>query len=949
MDRLHLKRWSMDLDDEAFARALATVGLLLADNTVRPQEVPRHVAAGNAGGHGARFQWQLPKGDVAGVISARDAATRWSKIRSENANPIRLTLVDAPAPELAIWSRWLGRITEIDGLCIAPQPAFNGRSEWRLPFTVATLASDAVALPLRDQRSVDPENWPFRFVTAGRANDRCEILVLSLPIAAALAAVLQSGLRLRATLVTVAGLGGDSMESAWPLVIAIAARVSASGVAIVPRGDAQRLADQVNAMCFDLTHNFPIDAALLRNFGRDTQLFGNCELIDASQVSAQVEKLGERVQALATDAAFALSGKSRALLTHRALPSPSPRAGEGALRDAMATSAPTFAFAHESGEAGAMTELAEVVRVANAKAVTATRSARFIQQRSFRSDPSAASSELKEIHDTFALGEAVLTRIRIGDVADAAWVSSNVAFPDHQLPPNETGHRLQVMFFEPRQFDKPIVADIHLPVLGVSTEAEFLFTPNLAGAFEARITIVHRGRILQTALMQTRVLAKRGVRKSSTQKITLRDEALIRRDWTALDKRPSFQLAMVCNHDAQQTPRMTALADKRAWAKDLTAIDEVVKAINVELSAVASNVLDYADGMDKGENPKLLVNLAGLGTELFRSLIEDQIEKNTVGGLNVSLDAITHIQIVSTRSDAVVPIEFVYDYGMPDDTIATVCPDFRKGLRSGSCKKTCPGRTDPAKHVCPMGFWGIRKVIERHVFASTQENPDNAALIVQSEVSAERDTLNILDNAVVGYSNRVKPASVKALLKAMRASVKGKVVEVKTWDDWSVAVQTHSPQLLVAFPHHDGINLNAKLEIGNQAMSTLRLLTYGKPTKTAGGVPIPIHVRMPNAAPPMVLLLGCDVAGTAQQFGNHVRNFRMAGAAIVLSTIATVFGEHAVAVGTSMVKKLVNQKGRTADNDQFGEILRDAKRQALLDSLPMALCVVAYGDADWKL
>ena len=33
----------------------------------------------------------------------------------------------------------------------------------------------------------------------------------------------------------------------------------------------------------------------------------------------------------------------------------------------------------------------------------------------------------------------------------------------------------------------------------------------------------------------------------------------------------------------------------------------------------------------------------------------------------------------------------------------------------------------------------------------------------------------------------------------------------------------------------------------------------------------------------------------------------------------------------------------------LGEALREAKRQALRDSLPMALCVVAFGDADWRL
>ena len=114
------------------------------------------------------------------------------------------------------------------------------------------------------------------------------------------------------------------------------------------------------------------------------------------------------------------------------------------------------------------------------------------------------------------------------------------------------------------------------------------------------------------------------------------------------------------------------------------------------------------------------------------------------------------------------------------------------------------------------------------------------------------------------------------------------------------------------------------------------------------------HVRPPEGEAPLVLLLGCDTAGTADAFVSHVSAFRQAGAAIVVSTIATVFGEHAVRVGTSLTAGMLQ---RTTDDaapagqgaDRFGEILRDAKRQALLESLPMALCVVAFGDADWRL
>ena len=136
------------------------------------------------------------------------------------------------------------------------------------------------------------------------------------------------------------------------------------------------------------------------------------------------------------------------------------------------------------------------------------------------------------------------------------------------------------------------------------------------------------------------------------------------------------------------------------------------------------------------------------------------------------------------------------------------------------------------------------------------------------------------------------------------------------------------------------------LEIGGVEFKTLRL-----PREY-------VHVEGPY---PLVLLLGCDVASTAQQYANHIRYFRQAGAAVIVSTIATVFGPHAVKVGQKLLDSLLTiheqsirnaEAGRPPGLDKepcIGEALREAKRQALRDSLPMALCVVAFGDADWRL
>jgi hypothetical protein len=880
----------------------------------------------------------------------------------------QISLVVRNRQAVKFWDRWelgrtLRRLPEISGLTLEGSRQWPQATAWGLPIAIGSMADDACAQWLLDRDRSAPPNWPFRYAISSRQRDRHQVLVFSKPLVLALAELQASVVRPKCGVVIVNGLGGETVQAAWPLIQDLCERLSASGVLLLAvEQDAVTLAQGVHRLAFELTHDLPIDVAARIAFDNEAVLIGNVSLLKTARISQQVRTLKNRLKQMPRSRSILLSERTVGQLTRARPPQfnithaidshgspvhamPAPDMGE-----AMAGAAPEFEFVGESHEASALTELAQAVRTASAQAVVETHAARFIQQRSFvRQEPTA---QFTPVFDAYAVAEPVVLKIRIGHRTDPRWQSSNVEFPFHELPPNESTHRLSVMFHEPHQLEQPLLADLELPRTGSSTEAVFSFTPQTPGQFEGRISVLHRGRVLQTALLRTWVVTARDAIQPHHQ-IELVDEARVRHDWTSLDQRRRFDLALVCNHDAAATPRVTGVADRRAWATDLSGIDSVVDKINTLLSQVANNTLDYSDGLDKGENPRLLLQLAAAGRVLRKRLVVDQLAPTATGGLDLGPSGVTHIQIVATRIDAVVPVEFIYDYEAATASDATVCPEHRQALESGACRPDCPGKKHPSRHVCPMGFWGVRMVIERHLFDARKVGAADHALELMSESTSARNRLDIRRGALVGHSDRVKDESVDPLLNQLRKGVHEGVYPVKSWDEWASAVAQHSPQLLIAFPHNDHSGFSPTLELGGEPMATEDMRVFKEAT-TGAPEDVKWHVRPPLGAAPLVLLLGCDTAGTAESFGSHVSAFRQAGAAIVVSTIATVFGEHAVSVGTSIAAEMLK---RTTDMtepngqgaDRFGEILRAAKRHALLDSLPMALCVVAFGDADWRL
>jgi hypothetical protein len=978
MDRQGLAAWSLELSDEDFACALAALGVLAALGREAGDAMHRDgrwqlgtlpVLFGQAMKDDRILAWRLLSSQP-GVRSLRVNFAALGRPASRMTPPEaaalaaiwrdfiggvahgggpkfgpRLALRGAGRDAAAImaWAPWLAR-PEVGAASVYLGDAFayDGRTDWRWPFTLATLPGDPLTAPLAELQSRFPPDWPFRYIEASRDTPRVEVLVIGAGAADALARLIGSGQRLRCCLVVVAGLGSEAPEAAEPVLRALVARLTAEGVAVLASGTSTaEFADRLNHFAYEMTHNQPLDVALVLAFAPGAQLLFNGDLLKISRLDEALDRVTRRLRALPPKAEVRMTERS---FGHLGLPSARMRrapqrmapAGEGPtgaaapadLADAIDAARANFGFHGESHEATAITELARSLAEEEADPARRAAGPRHVQQKSLRK----VAGKFVEERGGYAVGETLMVQVHIGP-RRAGSIAAPTAFPEHRLPPQRGAHRLQVVFHEPRQFDQPMLRDILLPKRGDSSTADFVFTPRQEGAFEARLSILHRGRVLQTVLLRTQVARSDVARGQGADGIRLDDEAQVRQDWSDLGSRRHFDMALVLNHTAAGQPLLTGVAGRQAWAKSLDGIETPVRKLNELLSDVALSVRDYGDGLDQGENPKLLVGLARVGANLYSLLYGDQLKALHSGDFDVGNEAVTHLQVVSARPDAVVPLEFMYDFNVPRPD-ATVCPQHRQALQDGRCPSDCARRAKPNGHVCPMGFWGLKKVIERHLFDPSAVMPEGAQLAVRAEAVEGREHLDLKLGALIGHSQEVKSTEIAPLLARLGAALGSPVPVARGWVEWLAHVKADGPALLLAFPHNEGKEEDVLLEIGGEKLYTLGLESD--------------YVRKAAGPPPLVFLLGCDVAGTAQDFSSHIRFFRQAGAAVVVSTIATVFGAHAVRVGEAIVAGLMAPPGANR-RERLGEIIRDAKRAALLDSVPMALCVVAFGDADWRL
>jgi hypothetical protein len=885
MRRSAFGAWGADLDRDDFARALAALGL--RPPFYGPTELQAVLATDAP-------HWYLPSLPPPPELDAFALAREWTDAAHGARRPLRLALGASP-DELGS-PGWLVRELAraevgVDGLFVEMPPG-QRRGRWSWPLKLALL--DGGRSELRARLTNEPGWLVEQFVelVEPEAPDPCDLLLVAGGLRPALAQIVAN--RLSAGMVAVLAPLAEPWERGRALVDAIMVDAGAGAVAFVPV--ASQAKEWLDALLWNLSHDSGLDVALLQA-ARDQKLrtpllVASRDFLEETRISRLRDRLATRVGAAMREArdvgalAYDVERVRELPLDHEHL---------AAAETAMVTR--------------------EVDRLLVAP--------RFVQAQVYEAErePTAGEPTVGEPAIARALRTATAHElvVRVGP-AEAHWLAAPEAFPEQELPPADE-HRLDVVLTAPALLDEPQSAEIVLPERGPSTNCSFrLHAPTREGPFEARIIVLHEGRIVQTALVRGQVSSSPEA-VDDDDVLRLETEAQVG-SFASLAGRTRFDGALVINRDEAQVKRLTVVAGEQLDIREPRDFDDAIAAISAKLEdAVTAEV---AGSLRDESTRELLVFLARHGRTLSDALLDLR------GG--ATLAAAERLQILAADAEAFFPLEFVYDRVAPNDD-AELCPNAEQALATGVCYG-CPATTDAA-FVCPLGFWCLRKVIERHV-----HDPEAAAAVdgdfrVTMEPADSRRRLRALTSALFAASQRVddyKAGTIKALAKELGAAVGKAPTHARSWPDWRTGVGSASPPLLVLLPHTE----KDQAQLSTLVIEAAEQLAVDR-----------INESYVGEGGPIVLLLGCRTGDTTIPFQRFPAAFRRGGAAIVLATLTKVLGRYAGQVAGQTVSLLAERARERPVT--FGEVMRDVRRRLLAAGVPTVLALTAYGDADWVL
>jgi hypothetical protein len=796
---------------------------------------------------------------------------------------------------------------------------------WQWPLRLGAFDDDFKTLQLDRLKNMWPASTLLMPAILQREAARVEILVINAGPRAALARVLSLQHRVRAGLIILAAPTDVTWRALRPQLEALLTETQAGGLVIFPLLSPGELPMKLNTLIQNLSHDHPLDVATSAA-APDAIMVFDPRLIHAAGVHAAAAAVGGRLRRMAPSIALDVPEITRGRIDLQWTRG-QPPASLGVELEARAQ-AGTLPVEREIEAASAMAEIHTAARAADRTAAPDD-APRYLQGNVAWFVDGNEKPETRGL----AVGQRYALDVFIAP-GELGALRADRVFPDDTIEwPEDEKITLQMLFTEPNQWAEPMRGTLKVGRTGRSDTCRFVLEPTKPGPFAGRVTLYYRGRVLQTALLKTRVVkdATALVRRKD-KGMSLRVEVAFRRSMRNLDDRRRFDALLVCNHTSLRKAAITAAATDGAYIASLGNSAAAMASINRRLTDVAHDTRSFTSLTGK-ETAKLFVDLALEGNTLYRTLVVNNIQRSTAAK---QVRDSEYLQVVTMAADALVPLEFVYEYP-PANPGAAVCKNARKALRDGNCPASCRPTESPAPHVCPMGFWGLSKVIERHMNVTDLDKVAKVLGQKRSEPEAGRDTLSLRGATLLATSKQVTAKQSKALDSAIRKlrEAAGDCVSAPSWKAWKQNVTNKKPVLLVALPHAAGAGAKISLEIGGDT----------RISATIG----PDYIHVAEAPPPIAILLGCDTANTAltDAYLRHVDVFRDGDAALVVGTVATVLGTDAANMAERLLKHLVTTARKTPG--RFGEVLRATKRAAVADSLLIGLCLVAFGDADWSV
>lgn len=467
---------------------------------------------------------------------------------------------------------------------------------------------------------------------------------------------------------------------------------------------------------------------------------------------------------------------------------------------------------------------------------------------------------------------------------------------------------------------KILTGSFRLPREGDSGIAKFpVSTGQKHPVFEASIYAYHKSRLLQKLVLKT------DIRHPDDQPVlgkpVLKPEAVIRKKLEELGDREAFAASIVLPDEKKQEQPLAGLAgNKPAGIPYNRAMQQLMDEIQDIIEEVTTDERTKKTRFDSEDNSTLIKKLAFRGARLYNTYLK-------------KIKGDGPIQIISNTGEYA-PLEFAYSFAEPDLN-ATVCPRAKEALEEGACKNCFHNKEDRHAHICPFGFWGLSRVIERHSYKVT-DDADRSDYVIRSEPSAKRSPLPILRKTLFAETNRMENGN-KGIIKQVDAAITancGDTAKADTWKKWNKLAAGKQPESFILIVHNENDQVAGEcLEIGESDLL---------PVARFNGEYISAES---SARTPFVILIGCETTNVKSYAFDASHNLIGSGAAIVVSNFTKVRGLHAGTIVMRLVSLLKQQTGTTT----LGSIILKLRQQLVAEGVMASLSLLCHGDADWKI